>query len=495
MHHYKYVIDPVTRIEGHLGIEVTVDNGVVKEAKASGTLFRGFEVILKGRSPLDASRLTQRVCGVCPSAHAISSALSLDAALGVTGQIPENAKLIRNLIFGSNFLQSHILHFYHLAALDYVDAASAVGEINPFTPRYQGDYRLKPDVSKEVVSHYVKALDIRRQSHEMLAIFGGKMPHNIGTVAGGVTEKPTEDKITNFLARLNEIRDFIENFYIPDVLTVAEAYQDYFEIGKGCGRLLSYGGFEVAGENFFKSGIISEDLSLTEFDEQNITEDLKHSWYKDDLSGQKPSEEDTEAQPDKKTAYSFLKAPRYKGKAYEVGPLARAVISYLKGDAPVKETVDSVLAKFNAQPANLFSVLGRHASRAIEAKIIADNMANWVQKLTVGKPVICDYAIPDAGFGAGLTEAPRGSVGHWIAIKDKKIQRYQIITPTAWNGSPKDDKGEPGPIEQALIGTKIKNKDNPFEIVRIIRAFDPCLACSIHLITPRGRSIGEFEVV
>ena len=203
----KIKIDPITRIEGHLSIEAVIDDGVVKEACSAGTLFRGFELILQGRDPRDANRLTQRICGVCPSAHATASTLCIDDAFGLTDTIPDNAKLIRNLIFGSNFLQSHILHFYHLAALDYVDAVSAVGDLALFVPRYEGDYRVPAEANAELVNHYLTALDIRRKCQEMLSIFGGKMPHNIGIVPGGVTEKPTEDKITNFLWRLNEISD------------------------------------------------------------------------------------------------------------------------------------------------------------------------------------------------------------------------------------------------------------------------------------------------
>ena len=180
-------IDPITRIEGHMGIEAVIDDGVVKDAKSSGTLFRGFEIILKGRDPRDACRLTQRICGVCPTAHATASALCIDDAFGLTDKVPDNAKLIRALIFGSNFLQSHILHFYHLAALDYVDAAGAIGDLAPFVPRYEGDYRAPADVNAELVKHYVRALDIRRKCQEMLSIFGGKMPHNVGIVPGGVT--------------------------------------------------------------------------------------------------------------------------------------------------------------------------------------------------------------------------------------------------------------------------------------------------------------------
>ncbi|MBN3038194.1 MAG: nickel-dependent hydrogenase large subunit [Candidatus Omnitrophica bacterium] len=496
MHKYKYTtIDPITRIEGHLGIEVLIDNGIAKEAHASGTLFRGFEIILQGRDPRDASRLTQRVCGVCPTAHATASALCLDDAFGITDKIPENANFIRSLIFGCNLLQSHILHFYHLAALDYVDATKATGEIHPFTPRYQGDYRLSEDINNQALKHYIMALDIRRKVHEMLTIFGGKMPHNVGIIAGGVTERPTEDKIANFLARLKEIIDFIDNIYIADVLAVARAYGDYFQIGKGCGNFLAYGGFATAGGKLFKSGITSDGQKADSFKQQNITEDVKHSWYRDESSGKNPKQGETKTHPEKETGYSFIKAPRYEGRVYELGPLARTVVSFAQDDGKTKKMLQPILSEFKVGVESLFSVLGRHAARALECKLISENMLQWLNGLEPDGPISCEYEIPQEAQGSGLSEAPRGSLGHWISIKDKKIQRYQIITPTAWNGSPKDDKDQSGPIEQAIIGTKIKDEKNPFEVVRIIRSFDPCLACAVHLINAKGKRLGEFEVV
>ena len=491
----KIKIDPITRIEGHLAIEAVVDDGVVKEANSAGTLFRGFEIILQGRDPRDANRLTQRICGVCPTAHATASALCLDEAFGLTDKIPDNGKLIRALIFGSNFLQSHVLHFYHLAALDYVDAAGAIGAVSPFVPRYEGDYRVTGEVNAELVKHYVRALDIRRKCQEMLSIFGGKMPHNVGIVPGGVTEQLTEDKITNFLWRLNEIRDFIDNTYIPDVIAVAKAYSDYFEIGKGCKRLLAYGGFDLPAGRLFKSGVVSPDLQPEPFAKENITEDLKHSWYSNSSSGKNPAQGQTQTELKKKEAYSFIKSPRYKGKVCELGPLARMVSNYVQGDEATKGLVDSVLSEFSAGVDALYSVLGRHAARALEAKLVADAMVDWLTALKPDEPTIVDSQIPEQGEGAGVTEAPRGAVGHWITVKDKKIDRYQVITPTAWNGSPKDDKDQPGAIEQAIIGTKVKDKDNPFELVRIVRAFDPCLACAVHLLDVRGSKLGVFRVV
>jgi len=491
----RIIIDPITRIEGHMAIEAVVDDGVVKDAKSAGTLFRGFEIILQGRDPRDANRLTQRICGVCPTSHATASALCIDDAFGLTDKVPDNAKLIRAIVLGANFLQSHILHFYHLAALDYVDAVGALGELSPFVPRYEGDYRISGKANAELVSHYVQALDIRRKCQEMLSIFGGKMPHNVGIVPGGVTEKPTEDKITNFLWRLNEIRDFVDNVYIPDVIAVAQNYDDYFGIGKGCGRLLTYGGFDLPTGKFFKAGVVSQDLQLEPFAKENITEDLKHSWYADTSSGKNPAQGQTEPDLNKKGAYSFIKSPRYKGEVAELGPLARMVSNYVQADARTKELVDSLLAQFGADADALFSVLGRHAARALEAKLVADAMVDWLCALKPAEPVIVEHQIPEEAVGVGLTEAPRGSLGHWMTIKDKKIDRYQVITPTAWNASPKDDKGQPGAVEQAIIGTKVKDRDNPFELVRIVRAFDPCLACSVHLLDAKRNELGVFRAV
>ena len=506
------VIDPVTRIEGHLRVEAFVDNGEVKDARCCGTLFRGFENILVGRHPLDAVRLTQRVCGVCPTAHATASALCLDEALGVADKIPENGRLARNLMLGSNFLQSHILHFFALAALDFVDVTALADyegadsdlkavrafidrqELSPFFPRYEGDYRCDKQTNVELVRGYIKALHIRRVTHEMLCIFGGKMPHNIGLVPGGVTSQVTADKIASFLGKLQEIRRFNEDVYIPAILTVAGAYGDYFDIGAGCGRFLTYGVMAQNGDGHFLPAGLYEDGKVGPVAVEKITEDVTHSRYSDDCSAA-PAEGKTRPQPDKDGAYTWLKAPRYDGAPAEVGPLARAMIAYTSGNETVGKEVDAALSAAGIGAEKLVSVLGRHAARALETKIVADAMVGWLEQLTPGEPAAVEIEIPDEGAGAGLTEAPRGALGHWIEIRDKVISHYQLVVPTTWNGSPHDKTGTPGPIEQALIGTKVKDRDNPFEIVRIIRSFDPCLACSVHVMTTRGEPKGIYRIV
>ncbi len=506
------VIDPVTRIEGHLKIEATIDDGVVVEAQSTGTLFRGIELILQGRDPRDAPRITQRICGVCPTAHATASTFALDEAFGIADRIPTNGRVIRNLIFGCNYIQSHVLHFYHLAALDYVDvtevatyegsdpgllAAKAFlgrGELGPFVPRYEGDYRFPTDVAQRLASHYVQAFDIRRKAHELLAVFGGKMPHNVGIVPGGVTQVPEVDTIAGFLWRLNEIRHFIDHVYVPDVLEVARAYGDYAEIGGGCGSFISYGGFPLVDGRFIGSGTVSMDLAPQELDVGKITESVAHSWYSDDVGSRHPTVGKTEPAPTKEAGYSWLKSPRYDGRVHEGGPLARMLVNYGRGKEEVKRLLDHVLGTLALPPAALNSVLGRHAARAVECKIVADAMADWILDLVPGGEVYAPYEIPDEGEGAGLTAAPRGALGHWVRLQNGVIDHYQCVVPTTWNASPKDDKGNPGPVEQAIVGTRIRDEENPFEIVRIVRSFDPCLACAVHLITPRGRALGRFVV-
>lgn len=523
----KIVIDPLTRIEGHLKIEVVVEGGEVKEAKSSGNLFRGFEILMRGRDPMDAPHLTQRICGVCPTSHATTASLNLESAFGIADRIPENGRIVRNLIQGANYIQSCLVHFYHLAALDYVDVTKVLGYegddaniikvrdfaqravdagdfnmLGPFYPRYEGDYRLSTEIDRAAVSHYVQALDMRRIATEMSSIFSGRWPHMVSVVPGGATREPTVDNIANFISKLQQLRNFIDSAYIPDVIAVAENYADYFGIGVGCGNLLAYGVFDLETKEkdlakrrrLLTQGTTSAtDLTHHAFDPAGIREDVRSGWYSSG-SGLHPSRGETEPDVHKSGAYSWLKSPRYNGQVYEVGPLARMVVSYVAGEPTVQKLVNDTLAHFSAGPEVLFSVLGRHAARALECKFIADSMIEWVLQLKVGEPVFADFTKPDKAEGMGLWEAPRGALGHWINIEDGKIKNYQVITPSNWNVSPIDDDGQPGPIEQALMGTKIKDEENPFEVVRIVRSFDPCLACSVHMVRPNGQILGKYRI-
>lgn len=516
----RVIVDPVTRIEGHLKIEVEVEDGKVKDARVAGEMFRGFEMILKGRHPLDAQQITQRICGVCPASHAQASTLNLDCAFGV--HPPDNGRIIRNLILGANFIQSHILHFYHLAALDYVDITAilkytgsdrklnkikdwAGGEVAskrwnalaPFLPRMKGDYIKDTDLNIAAIAHYVEALDMRRKAHEALAIFGGKMPHEIAIFPGGVSERPAVDKIAAYLSYMKELQSFIDKVYIPDVVAVAKAYRQYFNIGKGSGNLVAYGVFEKNNEGtkkFMGPGVYVNG-KVEKFDQSKIAEYVGFSRYSS-ASGRHPSRGETEPDAAKKKGYSWLKSPRYGGAVCEVGPLARMGVAYLTGNnEKAKKLVADTMKALGIKVADLFSVLGRHAARALEAKLVADACAEWVMQLKPGKPVHTKYEVPDESTGMGLTEAPRGALGHWIGIRNKKIDRYQCVVPTTWNCSPRDDKGNLGPVEQALIGCPVADTDNPIEPLRVVRSFDPCIACAVHLVNAEGRSLSEFRTM
>jgi hydrogenase large subunit len=307
--------------------------------------------------------------------------------------------------------------------------------------------------------------------------------------------------MASFLWRLNDIREFIDNIYLPDVFTIAAAYGDYFETGRGCANLLSFGAYDLDGSELdllarnrlMKQGTVSSELEWRPADPAKISECVTHSWYDGPGGPLGPADGETIPNENKPGAYSWVKAPRYEGKVYEVGPLARIMASYVSGGQNVKPLVDSALSTAGIGPRSMFSVLGRHLARALSAKVLADSMGDWLLRLKPGEPAYVPYEIPEESRGMGLIEGARGALGHWIEIRDKRIGRYQCVVPSTWNMSPRDDRGQHGPLEQALIGTKVGDEANPFELVRIVRSFDPCLACAVHVLTPKGRDLGRFD--
>jgi hydrogenase large subunit len=451
-----------------LDIQITVDtvNGQqqIVDAQASGTMFRGFEAILKGRDPRDAGQYTQRVCGVCPISHGMAACLGLEQALGQT--VPTNGRILRNLVLGANYLQSHILHFYHLAAPDYINTTGKL-DMAPWTPRFVTPDMVTGATADTLISHYVQALGWRRQAHRMGAIFGGKMPAVPSFVAGGCSETVTSAKIAQFRQILTNVKAFIDNVYVPDVLAVAGLASAYASIGKGCGNLLAYGVFDLnstGSSKLLARGRLTNG-SLTTIDTSQIAEYVGSSYY-DDTAGtaRNPASGVTTPHPGKTGAYSWIKSPRYANTVHEVGPLARMWVNgdYRKG----------------------ISVIDRIAARALEAQKIANAMGTWLSQLNSSSSCYTYKATPASATGVGLTEAPRGALGHWLQITAGKINSYQIVTPTAWNASPQDDTGKKGPIEQALIGTPIADLTQPIEALRVVHSFDPCLSCAVHMARP-----------
>jgi hydrogenase large subunit len=516
----KLVVNPITRIEGHLKIEVEIENGKVKDAWSSGTMARGFEAMLTGKDPRDAPFVTSRFCGVCYSVHQLASARALDAAFGA--KVPWGGNLIRNLVMGAEYIYDHLLHFYQLSALDYINIMAVanykgkdkdllavkdkiVGLVKakdtyPLTPSYKPDEFCvnDPELVTMAVKHYIDALRMHAKARNMGAIWGGRTPHYQNIVVGGVTSYPDLNQWARFRTMLDEQKKFIEEVYIPDVLTFGTGpLWPLAKMGVGGGHYnyIAYGDFpkDSAWKDLvFPSGVIigldPGNIKVEKFDPKKITESVKYSWYKENIPVY-PYNGEQVFDLDKKGAYSFIKAPRYNGKAMEVGPFARMIVA--------KNPTLIDLVKKGAKP----GVVARHAARAIETKLVADACYVWLDQLLteMNKPgfKIHDTAHwdpPESGMGAGFHEAPRGALGHWIKIKNKKIENYQAVVPSTWNASPRDEKGIRGQYEESLIGAPVPDPENPINVGRVIRSFDPCLACAVHIIDPNTNEVRKFII-
>ena len=541
----RITIDPITRIEGHLRIDVEVEGGKVTNAWSSGQMFRGIENMLTGRDPRDAHHFVQRSCGVCTYIHALSSVRAVEDALDL--QIPENARIIRNLLHGAQYQQDHIVHFYHLHALDWVDIVSALsadpvktakfsannsgrpesaeyfktvqgtlqnfvnsGQLGPFNNGYWGHpaMKLPPEANLMASAHYLEALKLQAKAATMHAILGGKNPHPQSLVVGGVTLSSdlTIKNLENFESIWKETKKFIDEIYIPDLLAVAGVYKDWGAIG-GNKNFLAYGDFPLNDDEsklFFPGGYLMGDLKYRSYDDKKVTEDVSHGWYekgsaKHPYTGEtKPLAEDIKHTDDH---YSWSKAPRYNGAPMEVGPLARVLIAYAKGDKAVQKLVGGVLKKLNVGADALFSTLGRTAARGLETVLVGNEMGGWLNQLkdniSKGKTkTYQEWSFPKGEVrGRGLNDVPRGALGHWIVIKGGKIKNYQYVVPTTWNMSPRDAKGVKGPYENALIGTPIADPKRPLEVLRTIHSFDPCIACAVHVIDPHTNETYKVKVL
>jgi hydrogenase large subunit len=563
----RLVVDPITRIEGHLRIEAQMDGNAIKQAYSSGTMVRGLEIILRDRDPRDAWAFAQRICGVCTLVHGIASIRSVEDALKY--EIPANAQLIRNLMIGAQYIHDHVMHFYHLHALDWVDVVSALsadanatstlaqslggwpksspgyfatmqkkvkafveaGQLGIFAKAYWGHpaYKLPPEANLMAVAHYLDALAWQRDVAALHAIFGGKNPHPHFLVGGAPSPIDLEsDSAINAkrLAQVQEIiarmRQFVDEVYVPDTLAIAGFYKDWATQGEGLGNFLCYGDFpaksifDVGSFMVPRGAILNRDLSHIEpvdlNDPAQVQEFVSHAWY--DYSGGKdrglhPYEGETAlnytgpkppyTQLDVDQAYSWLKSPRWRGKAMEVGPLARMLMLVATGHAQAKELVDYTLRTLDVPLEALYSTLGRTAARTLETKIFADAMQGWYDQLVAniksGDTKTFNDALweparwPSQARGAGFMEAPRGALGHWIVIEDGRIANYQAVVPSTWNAGPRDGTGQPGAYEAALAGHLLHDPAQPIEILRTIHSFDPCIACAVHVAGPGGERL------
>ncbi len=573
------VVDPVTRIEGHLRIEAEFDGAVITQASSSGTMVRGIEIILQGRDPRDAWAFAQRICGVCTLVHGIASVRAVEDALKYP--IPANAQLIRNLMIVTQFVHDHVMHFYHLHALDWVDVVSALkadpkststlaqsissyarsspgyfaevqdrvkklvesGQLGIFANAYWGHpgYKLPPEANLMALAHYLDALAWQRQIVQLQTLFGGKNPHpnvlvggapsaiSVHSGAGTGSTAINEVGLQKVAAIIEQMRQFVDQVYLTDIVAIGSYYKDWFKTGygEGTGNFMTYGDFPAAGSQDPKTflvprgAILNRDLShIQEVDltaEADIQEFVSHSWY--DYSGGKdaglhPYKGETRlsysgpqppyAHLDTAASYSWLKSPRWKGHAMETGPLARVLMLYASGHEPTKDLANKVLAQLGLPLEAMFSTMGRTAARALECKILADNMPLWYDSLmaniragdvrTFNQTLWEPSTWPRHARGVGFVEAPRGSLAHWIVIDDGKISNYQAVVPTTWNAGPRDAAGTEGPYEAALKGHSLHDPKQPLEILRTIHSFDPCLACAVHVVDPDGEELIRVRV-
>lgn len=451
-------IFPVTRIHAPLRVDIDIVGGKVKDARVTGTLFRGFENMMIGRDPRDAALFTQRICGICSGAHAVAAAMAQQQIFGV--EPTPNGQLLTNLIFAADMIQNHLRHFYVLALYDYCLGP----DIPPYVPRLKGDYRLDDKNTSEILRHARQGIELAARGHEMMALFGAKAPHQQTIIPTGVTGKASSEKLIAYGSILREIRAWVETVHVRDVMTIADAYNDYYNIGAGYGHLMSYGMFEqpVSKERSFKSGVVMNRGPVQALDNSAISEHIRYSWYQDSQESRLPSEGVTEPQPGKSEAYSWVKAPRYQGLPVESGPLARAWISgeYRRG----------------------ISVMDRLVTRAQEVLKICALAQTWLEQVVPGAPTYRPYTPKPNGEAAALTDAMRGVLGHWMTVENHKVRRYQVITPTTWNFSPRDNNGLRGPVEEALIGIAVADSESLMEVGRVVRSFDPCFTCAVHMI-------------
>jgi hydrogenase large subunit len=580
----RIVVDPVTRIEGHMRCEVNVDeNNVIRNAVSTGTMWRGLEVILRGRDPRDAWAFTERICGVCTGTHALTSVRAVEDALGI--MIPDNANSIRNMMQLNLQIHDHIVHFYHLHALDWVNPVNAlradpratselqqsVGPNHPMSsPGYFRDvqtrlrqfvesgqlglfkngywdnpaYLLPPEADLMATTHYLEALDLQKEIVKIHAIFGGKNPHPNWLVGGvpcpinvhgtGAVGAISMERL-NHVARIVQLSsDFVRNVYIPDVIAIGGFYRNWLHGGGLSSQaVMSYGDIpenanDYSPENMYlpAGAITGGDLSTVHDvdvrDPEQVQEFVDHSWYQYGQPGVglHPWDGETQAnfelgantvgtrtdirEIDEAAKYSWIKAPRWRGHAMEVGPLARYIVGYAKGHERITEQVTGLLTTMDLPVDALFSTLGRTAARALEAEYCAELQQHFFDKL-MARIVAGDESTaniekwepstwPAQTRGVGFTEAPRGALGHWVNISEGRIENYQCVVPTTWNGSPRDSQGNIGAFEAALLNTPMERPEEPVEILRTLHSFDPCLACSTHVMSPDGDELIKVKV-
>ncbi len=564
----RITVDPISRIEGHLRIDAEVDNGAVSKAWASATMWRGIERILQGRDPREAWLFTQRFCGVCTTVHAMASVRAVEDALKL--EVPLNAQYIRNLILIAHGMHDHIVHFYHLSALDWVDVmqipkadpaktAALAESLSPWTRNSKEEFKaakekvlgvaasgqlgilangywghpamkLSPEVNLLAFTHYLQALEFQRKSNQIVGMLGGKTPHIQNLAVGGVNNAINldsqatlnMDKLAMIKGLLDEVVAFIQQVYVPDVTAIAGMYADWFKYGAGVTNYLAVPDLplDTKGTTFdLPGGYISEGnlAGVRRFQtaadpsfRETVVEDTSHAYYSNSKPALHPWKGETTPQytdwsPEGK--YTWVKAPRFEGKPTQVGPLSQVLVGYAQGHPLTVKWTNAALDRISAvagrkvAPTELLGSLGRHGARCVRAAMLSDlAIKHWellVNNIGTGETATFNPPEFPSGTieGVGTHEAPRGTLSHWVVVKNGKIDNYQAVVPTTWNASPRDEHGNPGPYEASLLHNPIANPEMPLEVLRTVHSFDPCMACAVHTFDPEGKNIAKVKAL
>ncbi|MDR0782799.1 MAG: nickel-dependent hydrogenase large subunit [Propionibacteriaceae bacterium] len=569
-----HVIDPITRIEGHLRIELETENAKITNAWSEATQFRGLEALVANRDPRDVWAFLQRICGVCTTTHAIASVTAVENAIG--SRVPPQALLIRDLVMGSAGVQDHVIHFYHLHALDWVnvvsaskaDPAAAVefaraigstwkgntlermtavsetiktilasGQLSIFTGGYwdHPDYRLPPEANLMACAHYLDALEFQRSMIRINTVFGGKNPHPnflVGGMACTIDPNRSESinhvQIAEIQKWLDEAYEFVTTCYIPDAKAIMGVYKDYFDIGVSSPNYLAVGMLGAAyGGDPNESPAINPMMEVTPgvifdddfdtvhtFEASKITESVASAWFKYSKPGSLPPAEGetvvdyTGPTPPytwlaDRTEYTWSKAPRYSDKPMQVGPLARVMLAYARKHPRTVEIVNAAAEQYGITLKQMNSTGGRTLARAVECltsiEMLVDvTFPKFVEGLKAGDIDVFDStkwepkSWPKAADGYSLIEVARGTLGHWVKIKNRKVSHYQAIVPSTWNGGGRDEYGVRSPYEEALASNEhhpLVNPEQPLEVIRTIHSFDPCMSCAVHVLDPQGNEL------
>ncbi len=553
----RITVDPITRIEGHLRIDVEVNGTQVSNAWSSAQAFRGIETIMRGKDPRSAWAMTQRFCGVCTTTHALCSIRAVEDAYKV--EVPVNAQMMRNLVMTMQCLQDYIVHFYHLTALDWVDIVSALkadpkkagmiaeslsnwssnsvnemknaqdklkafvgtGNLGIYSSGYWGhpDMRLTPEVNLIGFAHYLQALEYQRKIAQAVAIIGSKNPHIQNLCVGGVSTAIDMNSIAALNIEriewirnlLDEVAAFVREVYIPDVIAIAGSYKEWFNLGScvdnyiaapdvpmdsKASKFLVQGGIIIGGK--FREITSWQDKELRE----GITESSIHSWYKENgpLHPYDGAQTPNYTGFEDNGKYSWAKSPRFNGLVMQTGPISQILSAYMAGNESVKKYVDLVTGKLGLKISQLNSTMGRNAARAIRALVMVDSaytcLDTFLDNWAKGDHEYVNNVETPMGEceGAGFNEAPRGMLSHWVKINNKVIDNYSAVVPSTWDAGPRDEKGVQGPYEQALMKTRILEPEKPLEVIRTIHSFDPCIACAVHTVDPNGKEIVSVKV-